>query len=166
MLEIFKKTYLAGAGLAHKTWGEVEALSKEIIKKAKMSDKEGSKFLKDMKSRYDDTQKKLEKYVEKIVKDILKKMDIATAKDIKALKNEIRKLKKAAGSTTAKKSTRKAAVKTRAGKTTAKKRAATTTAKKTTRRASTKKRTRTSGTKKRAGSASAKKRTGKAAKKR
>ena len=132
MLEIFKKTYLAGAGLAHKTWGEVESLSKEIVKKTKMSDKEGSKFLKDMKSRYDDTQKKLEKYVEKIVKDILKKMDIATAKDIKALKNEIRKLKKAVGSTTAKKSPRKAAVKTRAGKTTAKK---------TTRRASTKKRT-------------------------
>ena len=157
MLEILKKTYLAGTDLAHKTWGEVEALSKEIVKKAKMSDKEGSKFLKDMKSRYDDTQKKLEKYVEKIVKDILKKMDIATAKDIKALKNEIRQLKKAAGSTTAKKSPRKAAVKTRAGKTTAKK---------TTRRASTKKRTRTSGTKKRAGSASAKKRTGKAAKKR
>ena len=121
MLEILKKTYLAGAGLAHKTWGEVEALSKEIVKKAKMSDKEGSKFLKDMKSRYDDTQKKLEKYVEKIVKDILKKMDIATANDIKALKKEIRQLKKAAGSTTAKKSTRKAAVKTRASKTTAKK---------------------------------------------
>jgi polyhydroxyalkanoate synthesis regulator phasin len=139
MLEIFKKTYLAGAGLAHKTWGEVEALSKEIVKKAKMSDKEGSKFLKDMKSRYDDTQKKLEKFVEKIVKDILKKMDIATANDIKALKKEIRQLKKAVGSTTAKKRTRKAAVKTRASKTTAKKRAATTTARKTTRRASTKK---------------------------
>ncbi len=121
MLEILKKTYLAGAGLAHKTWGEVEALSKEIAKKTKMSDKEGSKFLKDMKSRYDDTQKKLEKYVEKIVKDILKKMDIATANDIKALKKEIRQLKKAVGSTTAKKSTRKAAVKTRAGKTSAKK---------------------------------------------
>ena len=57
MLEILKKTYLAGTGLAHKTWGEVEVLSKEIVKKAKMSEKEGSKFLKDMKSRYDDTQK-------------------------------------------------------------------------------------------------------------
>jgi polyhydroxyalkanoate synthesis regulator phasin len=139
MLEILKKTYLAGTDLAHKTWGEVEALSKEIVKKAKMSDKEGSKFLKDMKSRYDDTQKKLEKFVEKIVKDILKKMDIATANDIKALKKEIRQLKKAVGSTTAKKRTRKAAVKTRASKSTAKKRAATTTARKTTRRASTKK---------------------------
>ena len=89
MLEILKKTYLTGVGLAAKTWEEVESLSKEIVKKAKMSEKEGSKFLKDMKSRYDDTQKKTGKYVEKTVKDILKKMDIATSADINALKKEI-----------------------------------------------------------------------------
>jgi polyhydroxyalkanoate synthesis regulator phasin len=82
MLEMLKKTYLAGADLAHKTWDEVEALSKDMIKKAKMGEKEGSKFLKDMKNRYDDTQKKTGKYVEKVVRDILKKMDVATASGI------------------------------------------------------------------------------------
>ena len=116
MLEILKKTYLAGAGLAAKTWDEVESLSKEVAKKAKMSEKEGAKFIKDMKKRYDDTQKKTGKYVEKIVKDILKKMDVATGADIKTLKKEIQQLKRAAGSTGAKK---------RAGGTTAKKRATT-----------------------------------------
>ena len=65
MLEMLKKTYLAGADLAHKTWDEVEALSKDLIKKAKMSENEGSKFLKDMKKRYDDTQKKTGTYIEK-----------------------------------------------------------------------------------------------------
>jgi polyhydroxyalkanoate synthesis regulator phasin len=141
MIEIVKKTFMTGAGVAHKTWDEVEALTKEMVKKAKMGEKEGTKFLKDMKSRYDDTQKKTGKYVEKVVKDILKKMDIATAADIKALKKEIRQLKKATGPTGAKK---------RAGTTTAKKRtttaakkpAARTTTKKSTRRASTTKRTR------------------------
>ena len=152
MIDIIKKTYLAGAGLAHKTWDEVEVLSKEMIKKAKMGEKEGSKFLKDMKSRYDDTQKKTGKYVEKVVKDILKKMDIARAADIKALKKEIQQLKKATGSTGAKKRTTTAA----------KKRAATTTAKKTTSRASTTKRTSTKGAKKRAGSTGVKKRTSRA----
>ncbi len=122
MLDIVKKTYLAGADLAHKTWDEVEALTKEIAKKAKMGEKEGSKFLKDMKSRYDDTQKKTGKYVEKVVKDILKKMDIATAADIKALKKEIQQLKKATGSTTAKKRTSTTGAKKRAGSTSAKKR--------------------------------------------
>ncbi len=148
MLEILKKTYLAGVGLAAKTWDEVEVLSKEVAKKAKMSEKEGSKFLKDMKKRYDDTQKKTGKYVENIVKDILKKMDIATAADIKALKKEIQQLKKASGGAGAKK---------RAGSTTAqkrtttaaKKRVATTAAKKTTSRASTKKRTSRAGTQRR-----------------
>jgi len=161
MLEMLKKTYLAGADLAHKTWDEVEVLSKEMIKKAKMGEKEGSKFLKDMKNRYDDTQKKTGRYVEKVVKDILKKMDVATGADIKALKKEIQQLKKATGSSAAKK---------RAGRTTAKKRtttagkkrAAATTAKKTTSRASATKRTSAKGAKKRAAGASVKKRTGRA----
>ena len=138
MIDILKKTYLAGLGLAAKTWEEVEALSKEIAKKAKMSEKEGSKFLKDMKNRYDDTQKKTGKYVEKVVKDIMKKMDVATADDVKALRKEIQQLKKAKGSAGAKK---------RAGTTTArkrptaaaKKRTAAAPIKKTARRASTKK---------------------------
>jgi polyhydroxyalkanoate synthesis regulator phasin len=153
MIDIVKKTFLTGVGLAHKTWDEVEAHTKEIVKKAKMGEKEGSKFLKDMKSRYDDTQKKTGKYVEKVVKDILKKMDIATAADIKALKKEIQQLKKATASTGAKK---------RAASITAKRRTRTTTAKKTASRASTKKRTSATGVKKRSGSTSAKKRTGRA----
>ena len=148
MLEILKKTYLTGVGLAAKGWDEVEVLSKEIAQKAKMSEKEGAKFLKDMKKRYDDTQKKTGKYVENVVKDILKKMDIATAADIKALKKEIQQLKKATGGAGAKK---------RAGRTTAKKRTTTaakkrtpaTTAKKTSSRASTKKRTTRAGTQRR-----------------
>ena len=139
MIEIVKKTFLTGAGLALKTWDEVEALTKDVVKKAKMGEKEGSKFLKDMKSRYDDTQKKTGKYMEKVVKDILKKMDIATAADIKALKKEIQQLKKATGSPRAKKRT----------PTAAKKRAATTKAQKTTSRARTTKRTSRAGAKKR-----------------
>jgi polyhydroxyalkanoate synthesis regulator phasin len=155
MLDILKKTYVAGVGLAAKTWDEVEVLSKEIVKKAKMSEQEGSKFLKDMRSRYDDTQKKTGKYVEKLVKDILKKMDIATAAEIKALRKEIQDLKKASRGTAAKKRARSTAAKKRVRSTTVKKRAATTTkkrspaaaktrttaaaAKKTTRRSSPKK---------------------------
>ena len=166
MIEMLKKTYLAGADLAHKTWDEVEALSKELVKKAKMPENEGSKFLKDMKKRYDDTQKKTGTYVEKIVKDILKKMDIATAVDIKALKKEIRQLKKATGTTTAKKTGRKTGRKTAAKKrtatagkkrttaaakkrkTTAAKKRTATAAKKTAGRAKPKTRTRTTKAKK------------------
>ena len=148
MIDILKKTYLAGAGLAAKTWEEVESLSKEVVKKAKMSEKDGAKFIKDMRKRYDDTQKKTGTYVEKVVKDILKKMDIATASDIKALKKEIQQLKKAGVRTGAKKSSGRTTAKKRT--TAAKKRA--TTAPKTT------KRTSTTGAKKRSAGTSAKKR--------
>jgi polyhydroxyalkanoate synthesis regulator phasin len=153
MLEILKKTYLAGAGLAAKTWDEVESLSKEVVKKAKMSEKEGAKFLKDMKKRYDDTQKKTGAYVEKVVKATLQKMDIATAADIKVLKKDIQQLKKAAGITGTKKRASRTAAKKRT--TTAARKRTATTAKKTA------KRTSTASAGKRAASTSAKKRTGK-----
>ena len=157
MLEILKKTYLTGVGLAAKGWDEVEVLSKEIANKAKMSEKEGAKFLKDMKKRYDDTQKKTGKYVENVVKDILKKMDIATSADIKALKKEIQQLKKAVGRPTTQKRPRTTAAKKRTSSTTAKKRTRTTTAKKTAGRASTKRRSASAGTKKPTRKAAAKK---------
>ena len=51
MIEILKKTYLAGADFAHKTWDEVEGRANEVIKKAKLGDKERAKFLKDLKKR-------------------------------------------------------------------------------------------------------------------
>ena len=162
MIEIFKKTYLAGADFAHKTWDEVEGRANEVVKKAKLGEKERAKFLKDLKKRYDGTQGKLEKYVEKVVKNILQKMDIATGADIKALKKEIRLLKKANSSASAPKRSRSTTVKksTAGG---AKKRSPATAAKKRT-TAGAKKSTKT-GAKKRATTATTKKRTAKATKK-
>ncbi len=157
MIEIVKKTFLAGAGFAHKTWDEVEVLANEVVKKAKMGEKESSRFLKDMKKRYDGTQNKLEKYVEKIVKDILKKMDIATGADIKALKKEIRLLKKANSNVSTPKRTRSTTAR-KSTTTGAKKRVATTATKKRTTAES--KKSNTAGAKKRAGTASTKKSTG------
>ena len=163
MIEILKKTFLAGAGLAHKTWDEVEVLANEVVKKAKMGEKESAKFIKDMKGRYDDTQKKFEKYLEKVVKDILKKMDIATGADIKALKKEIRLLKKANTSASTAKRTRTTTTR-KSTATSAKKRTATTATKKRT-TAGVRKRA-TTGAKKRAGAASAKRSTATGARKR
>jgi polyhydroxyalkanoate synthesis regulator phasin len=162
MIEILKKTYLAGADFAHKTWDEVEVRANEVVKKAKLGEKDRAKFLKEMKKRYDATQGKLEKYVEKVVKDILKKMDIATGAEIKALRKEIRLLKKANSSSGAAKQSRSSTAKkstARAGK----KRSAATPAKKpSTARG---KKSPTTGAKKRTTRASAKKRSVKSTKK-
>ncbi len=96
--EFLKKAMLAGVGLALKTWDEVEDFTKEMVEKGKMGEKEGNKFLKDLQNRYDDTQKKLESRVEKTVKEFLKKANLVTSDDLKAVKKEIRELKKMIGS--------------------------------------------------------------------
>lgn len=103
MAEFLKKTFLTGIGLALKTWDEVEALGKEMIKTGKMSEQEGKKLLKDLQSRYEEAQEKLEARVEKTVKDFLKKADVVTGDELKALKKEVRELKNMISSETEKK---------------------------------------------------------------
>jgi len=93
MLDLVKKTMLTGVGFALKTWDEVEKKAKVIAKKSKMSEKEGEKFIDDVRERYDEVQDKLEAKVGRIIKDILKKGNIATSDDIRALKKEISDLK-------------------------------------------------------------------------
>ena len=94
MPDLIRKTLLAGVGLALKTWDEVEDLAKELVDKGKMTEKDGSKFLQDLQKRYEETQKKLEARVEKTVKDFLKKADVVTGDELKAVKKEVRELKK------------------------------------------------------------------------
>lgn len=93
MLDLIKKSMLTGIGLALKTWDEVEDMAKELQKRGEMSESEGRSFVEDLQQRYTETQEKLEKRVEKTVKDFLKKTNIVTADELKELKKEIRELK-------------------------------------------------------------------------
>lgn len=95
MLEIVKKTLLAGIGLTLKTKDEIEGLAKELIKRGEMTEQEGRSFLEDMMSRYDETVGKLEERVEKSVKEFLKKANVVTGDELKSLKKEIRDIKMA-----------------------------------------------------------------------
>ncbi len=95
MLNIIKKSMLTGVGLALIAKDEVEDLANEFVKKGKMSEKEGTKFLEDLRKRYDETQKQLEERVQQAVKDFMKKADVVTGDELKGLKKEIRELKKA-----------------------------------------------------------------------
>jgi polyhydroxyalkanoate synthesis regulator phasin len=94
MIKQMKKALATGVGLALKTWTEVEAAGKEMIKKAQLSEKDATQFLKSLKEGYEKTQKKMEVQVNRLVKDVLKKADLATNEDVKALKREIQGLKK------------------------------------------------------------------------
>ncbi len=91
---MLKKTLLTGVGLALKTWDEVEALARDLVKKSELSEAEGRNFMLDLHKRYDEVQQKLEARVEALVKKFLKKADVVTGEDLKALKKEIHQLKK------------------------------------------------------------------------
>lgn len=94
MLDLVKKAMLTGVGFAVKTQGEVEKMARDLAKKSRMSEKEGQKFLDDVRKKYEDAQSKLEARIEKTIKDLLKKGNVATGDDIRALKKEIGELKK------------------------------------------------------------------------
>lgn len=100
MIDLIKKTMMAGIGLALKTRDEVEDLVKDLVKKGNMNEQEGKKFLDELLDRYDEAKDKMEERVEKMVKDFLKKADVVTGDELKALKKEIRELKKAISSDT------------------------------------------------------------------
>lgn len=95
MFDLIKKTLMMGVGLALKTKDEVEDLADEIVKKGKMTEKEGKKFLDDLNERYEEAREKLEKRVEDAVKKAIRKANIVTTEELRALKKEIRELKKA-----------------------------------------------------------------------
>jgi polyhydroxyalkanoate synthesis regulator phasin len=95
MIEQLKKALVTGVGLAVKTWSEVEAAGKEAIRKAELPDSEAQRVLKGLKESYEKTQGKMEDMIGQVVKDVLKKADIATRADVKDLWDEIRSLKKA-----------------------------------------------------------------------
>ena len=97
MLNIIKKSMLTGIGLALIAKDELEVLAKELVKKGKMTEQEGTKFMDDLQTKYDETQSKLEDRVQQAVKDFLKKADVVTGEELRGLKKEIRELKKAIG---------------------------------------------------------------------
>lgn len=96
-VDLFKKTMLTGVGLALKGKDEIEELFKEFEEKLNFKDEDGRSFLTEFKNKLDEAQDKLEQRVEKSVKEFMKKADLVTGEDLKALKKEIRELKKAIG---------------------------------------------------------------------
>ena len=98
--DLFKKTMLTGVGLALKGKDELEELYKEYEEKLSPKDEDSRSFFAEFKKKMEEAQEKLEQRVEQSVKDFMKKADLVTGEDLKALKKEIRELKKAIGEKT------------------------------------------------------------------
>jgi len=90
MIDIIKKTMLAGLGLAFLTKDKVEELAKDFVEKAKLSENEAKEFIRELQKKSEDARKDVGDQIEKTVRDTLKKMNIATRDDLESLEKRLR----------------------------------------------------------------------------
>ncbi|MBA3010739.1 MAG: phasin family protein [Proteobacteria bacterium] len=89
MLDYIKKSLLTGVGLALRSKSEIEELAKEFAEQSKMDQTEAKQFLDECQQKYENAKSGLDKKMETIVEKILKKLDLPTRSDIKALNQRI-----------------------------------------------------------------------------
>jgi polyhydroxyalkanoate synthesis regulator phasin len=94
LTEQLKKALTTGVGLALKTWDEVEARAKEVIQKAKLSEKDAESLLNGLRNNFERTQKSFEDRAGRLMKDMLKRANVPTRDEVSALRREIQRLKK------------------------------------------------------------------------
>ena len=94
MSDLIKKTILAGLGVLSLSREKAEKLAKDLVKRGELAKTEEAKFAKDLMKRAEKSKVEAEKRIEKIVKEILVRLDIPTRKELDALKTKIDKLSK------------------------------------------------------------------------
>jgi polyhydroxyalkanoate synthesis regulator phasin len=92
MVELIKKTVLAGVGLAFMTKEKAEVAAKKIVREAKIAEGEGKKFVDDLLKKSEEARKSVEKLVDTAVHTAVTKLDIPTRADIRKLEARIREL--------------------------------------------------------------------------
>ncbi len=95
MFDIIKKVMLTGVGLAAMTKDKVEELAGDLVKKGKLSEKDGRELVDDLLEKSEKAKKDLEKDIEKVVKNTMKKMNLARAEDLSSLTKQVKKLEQA-----------------------------------------------------------------------
>lgn len=91
--EFMKKAMMTGLGMALKTQQEFEEMTKDFIKKSKMSEDEGKTFIDDMMKKYEEARDDMANQIKKGIADYMAKADIASKKDLEALRKEVEELK-------------------------------------------------------------------------
>ena len=89
---IARKVGLFGIGVAAITKDKADALVKDLINKGDLNKDEGKKLVAEIVEKSKKSTKDLETTVNRQVKDLLNKTDVATKKEIKVLEAKIKKL--------------------------------------------------------------------------
>jgi polyhydroxyalkanoate synthesis regulator phasin len=92
MVDLIKKTLLAGIGLAFLTKEKAEETAKKIVEETKIAEGEGKKFVSDLIKKTEEAKIGAEKLVNDVVHTALKKLDLPTKAEIKRLEERIKDL--------------------------------------------------------------------------
>lgn len=93
MIDLIRKTVLAGVGFAALTKEKAEEIIHELTKAGNISEEEGRKAVEELMEKSEKARKDFEKQVEKLVTSAMEKLDIPTRKDYEKLKRDISKVK-------------------------------------------------------------------------
>ena len=88
---ILKESALIGLGLIVMTKEKIEEVAKDLQKEHNLTPEEGKKFVKQLLEKTADSRKKLEGEIEKIIKNVVSNLPIATKKDLENLEKKITK---------------------------------------------------------------------------
>ena len=94
MFDLIKKTMFTGLGLAFLTKEKIAELSKEVIEKGNLSEKEGKEFVDQLSRKAEDARKEVRGQIEKTVRDTLKTLNLATRDDLVRLEKKMKELDK------------------------------------------------------------------------
>lgn len=94
MEETIKKMVYAGVGLAAQATEKFEKTVTDLVKKGKISDKEGKKIVDDFFSKTEKKKDNFESKFKSTTEEIIEKFNFATKKDVSKLKKKIEQLEK------------------------------------------------------------------------
>jgi len=97
MVDLLKKTLLAGIGAAILTKEKVEGIVDELVKRGEIASKEGPKLMKELLERSQEAKKELEKRVEESTEKVVRKLRLATRAEIDELQAKLEELEKKIG---------------------------------------------------------------------
>lgn len=92
MIDLLKKTLATGLGLAVMTRDKVEELGKELAKTAKLSETEGSEFIKELHQHADSAQKEFQSRIDREVNRVVEHLHLATKDEVMAIHAKIDEL--------------------------------------------------------------------------
>jgi polyhydroxyalkanoate synthesis regulator phasin len=94
MVELIKKTLLAGVGLAALSKEKAEELAREIANATQTSGEKGKEFVDEVVARSNKARKDLEDTIQRYVTEQLKRLNLPTKDDITALNARIEELER------------------------------------------------------------------------